>query len=235
MTTKTEPIIEENDDGTIESHPSYGMVVFHRVQGSPRFFFGSEVQGQGTYISLEIKEGERHHDGKDYYMGRKHLIRIRMTASQFAQLLTTMNMGDGVPCTIERVWKDGKYQGVEAPPVQKKEIERVEEHFRQRLSKFTQDLDAGRQRVLEILEQKTIKKSDRQEIKSLLDMVMREVASNTPYMIRLFRESTETIVEQAKAEVDSFVTTVAMKTGLGKLKQLALGAGNVESDTEGED
>jgi len=217
-----------------ETHPSYGMVAFHRVQGSPETFFGSEIQGQGHYIVLEIKQGIRIHDnGYDRYRGHKKLIQVRLTAAQFANLLTTMNVADGVPCTIDRIRENGKTVGVDPPPVQKKEIERVTESFTDKISDVIKDLYEKSNEIHAILDQKSVGKKSREIIKEAFASTIMSIEDNLPFMVEMFNEATDKIVVQAKSEVDAFVTTVAIKTGLKNLP-LALGSHTGNDGNDGE-
>ena len=85
---------------TIMKHPSYGMLSFHRVTGAATPLFGSSIQHRDT-IRLTLKEGEvKRSLNKDWYFGGKELFEVEMSLSQFAELITSLNMGDGIPVTI---------------------------------------------------------------------------------------------------------------------------------------
>ena len=85
---------------TIKKHPSYGMLSFHRVHGAATPLFGSSVQHRDT-IRLTLKEGEvKRSLNTDWYFGGKQLFEVEMSLSQFAELITSLNMGDGIPVTI---------------------------------------------------------------------------------------------------------------------------------------
>ena len=91
--------------GTAEAHPSYGIVGISRISGNTALF-ESEVKHM-YYIALRIKEAERWQDGtKVRVHGRRELIEIYLTEAQFAQLITSANIGDGVPCTLHYVAGD---------------------------------------------------------------------------------------------------------------------------------
>ena len=135
-------MVTKSPDG-YESHPAWGMVEFSRVEhGGPCRLFGSSLTNHGTTIILRVWEASRKHDcGQDWYHGsiRKELIAVEMSAAQFAGLLTTMNVGNGVPCTIRHV------QGVQRPevPPDPGEMGRVRAAFRRGIEGEGEDAERG--------------------------------------------------------------------------------------------
>ena len=93
-----------------ETSPAYGMLSFSRVSGGDPNLFGSSVEHDHK-ISLVLKRGEVSRDlNSDWYMGNETLFEVEMSYSQFAELISSMNVGDGVPVTIRHV------KGEETPP-----------------------------------------------------------------------------------------------------------------------
>ena len=90
-----------------EKDKSWGMVGFYRNYGSGRELFGSDVTNHNT-IRLTVKHAIKHRElGRDWTMGDDIICEVELSALQFAELLTNMNMGDGVPCTIRYTREDG--------------------------------------------------------------------------------------------------------------------------------
>jgi len=148
-----------------ESHPSWGMVQFSRVQhGGPCRLFGSSLEDHGTTILLHIFQGRREHDlSEDHLMGGNELVAVELSAAQFAGLLTTMNIGHGVPCTIRRL------PGQEMPdvPDDSRESERVRQSFGEHIDGIRtklSDLLAKADAVLS----GPIKASDRKDLRERL-------------------------------------------------------------------
>ena len=83
-----------------EKHPSYGMLGFSRRQGSKTNLFGSSIQHQNT-ISMTLRQGEMHRGlNTDWFFGGDVIVEVEMSQAQFAEAITSMNMGSGVPVTI---------------------------------------------------------------------------------------------------------------------------------------
>ena len=94
-------------DSNRQKDKSWGMVGFYRIHGSGRELFGSDVSNHDS-IRLSIKHAVKHRDlGRDWNMGDDLICEVELSALQFAELLTNMNVGDGVPCTIRFTREDG--------------------------------------------------------------------------------------------------------------------------------
>jgi hypothetical protein len=203
------------DDRTEERHPAYGLVSFSRVSGGSGKLFGSSVDNL-NFIRLRVCRAVRYHDlSHDWYSsaGGRDLIEVDLSAAQFATLLTTMNVGEGTPCTIR--YLDGKK--VDDLPPEKMEAHRIQDGFKEQMQEMTKELDAQRTQLNAILDKKNVNMGDREQIRSAVDRIFMEIKQNIPFVLEQFNESAEKIVTQAKTEVDAFVTTMVHRTGLEAL------------------
>lgn len=196
------------------SHPSYGLVSFSRRSGNPGRLFGSPLSNHESYVTLSVRKAEFIRDGfHDRFFGsiRGDLFEVDMSAAQFAELLTTMNVSMGVPCTIAYV--DG--ERVPRPPELKQEVEKVHTTFKDGISDLVKSTKSRAKEIRKILsEKKSLVKDDREQIGKLLDTIAMELESNLPFVLSLFQEATEKVVTHAKAEIDAFVTTNVVAAGL---------------------
>lgn len=125
------------EDEKCTTHPSFGLVGFSRASvcgmRSHRMF-GSAIGKHFNIVHLEIRRAEQHHHlSRDRFHGREELIRVELSEAQFASLLTNMNSGSGVPCTILYVRGEGN---IEPPPDEPVEAERVRKGFTEQFQKF---------------------------------------------------------------------------------------------------
>lgn len=220
-----------------DKHPSYGTVLFHRISGGKSNLFGSPIRNHYTTIKLTIHQAVRHHDlHEDRIHGHGVLAEVELSAAQFAELLTTMNVGSGVPCTIRFMHGMGK---IEDPPDDDVEIDRVQESFKGDLTGMVSWLKRKRGELKKLLGKKSIGKGDRKEIMGIIENVLMEVQSNIPFTVDQFNEATERIVTAGKAEIDSFVTQMVQVTGLKQLQAMrggeVLNTKALPSGAEGED
>lgn len=199
-----------------ETHPSYGLVQFNRVTGTGGGrLFGSHLADHHTTIRLQISKAAKSHDlSQNWFMPRGQMIEVELSAAQFAELLTTMNYGSGVPCTIRRV----NNEGVEPPPPESAlEHEQIRKGFKKRMDEMTKDLKTASVEVDEIMDKDYINKDDRAKVKTTFKMFIQEIRQNMPFALEQFEESAEKVVTHAKAEVEAFVHNVITKAGLDKL------------------
>ena len=197
-----------------ESHDSYGLIGFYRTSGDPGPLFGSSIQ-HSNYITLRISRASRRRDlSNHWYHGRERLIELAMSATQFADLITTMGHGDGHPCTLRRVGREQMPPCPEYRPREQFEDE-FKAHCRDAMDKSADLVAAARA----ILAKPTILKSDRAELLGKLQQLEQQVRSNLPFVHGQFNEAMDKTVTEAKGEVEAFVATKIASLGIDALRQ----------------
>jgi hypothetical protein len=207
------------EEAEVETHPAFGLIGISRTQGNIGKLFGSHLNNHMGSIVIRIQRAERQHSlSSDRYFGtnRGEMFMIEMSHTQFAEMITTMNVGDGVPCTFRRM--DGKAVP-RIPQDMETEQEKVGAGFKREMEELGDKMEKSRQKVDEILAKKTISKEDRKAIRWAFQQVMQEVESNWPFVLDRFTKSTEKIVKAAKGEVDGFLTGALTRLGLDSLKK----------------
>lgn len=199
-------------------HESYVLVSFSRRQGSPRLF-ASMIERHHSYITLQVKKAIlRRSDTGDRFDGSiaADIIEVDMSAAQFAELLTTMNIGLGVPGTMRRCM--GKF--IEEPPELPGEVEYIKEDFSNELREFSQKILSDKlPRIRTLLEQKTLNKAERAEILTAFESISNKLKGSVPFILDMFNEAVVRRVTAAKQEIDSLFTTVLHKAGLKQLQE----------------
>lgn len=101
----------DKNNRNVQSHESWGMVGLSRACcGGPQQLFGSDVTNH-TVIILSVKTAQKTRDlGRDWIMGDDTICEVAMSPNQFAELISNMNVGDGVPCTITYTQQQGNIQ-----------------------------------------------------------------------------------------------------------------------------
>lgn len=225
------------DKERVERHPSYGLVSFSRRQGNPGTLFGSALNNHHSYITLSIRKGEKVIDdtGSERFYGqlRDGLMEVDLSPSQFAELLTTMNVGMGVPCTIR--YLNG--EEVQKPPPLQMEIQNIREALATEFQKAAARFKDGRKVIEGLLEKKTpLTREDKVKIREVIAISDRLLLDTSPYLMTLFQEATEKVVTHAKAEIDSVLTHNIFSEGLKSFARKAasmipqLGTGDVDSE-----
>lgn len=193
-----------------ETHESYGVLNIGRTTGTPRSLFGSNIK-HGDTIRLSISEGKLYRDfQKNRYGAGKEFIEVEMSAAQFAEAITTLNVGEGVPVTILHI---GKERLASPPAVDFKERARGE--LKAEMGELAERIEELAKDTKEILTRKgsPIKADEKTKILKDLMFLVQEVRSNIPFAHECFEEAVEETVMQAKAEVDACLSTMREKLG----------------------
>lgn len=201
-----------HDEETIK-HPSYGQVQFCRTTTTGASFYGSELE-QDHYISLEISTSEINRTlTQDWYFQNEQLIRVRMSSGQFSELITSMNNGSGVPCTIERL------KGEKIPDLPKQESRKdfVHRKFEDRMREFTNSIRENQSKAKDIVKKKTLSKQDIHDLTHQLEWLTVEVERNIPFFAKCFQETMDEVVHEAKLEVENAIQHKINTLGLAEL------------------
>lgn len=203
-------------DDKKESHESYGMIRFGRVSCSGAgSFFGSPLNDHLSCVRITIKKGVRWlSDDHELYQGNEAIVEVDLTHAQFSECLTAMNVGDGVPCTIRRLGKDG----VSPPPRERTKAERVRSNFAAEIRDRVKKAEELAADARKLLSEKSLRKAEREELMSRLDRIATYLGANAEFFLQRFQEASEQVVVAAKSEVDAFVTTAAHTAGIDALK-----------------
>lgn len=185
----------------LDKHPSYGMLGFTRRSGGASPLFGSSIQHKDTIV-MTLKHGELgRYLNNDHYFGKGVVAEVEMSYSQFAEAITAMNIGDGVPVTIRYTEKDGYVK--EKPFVSKQE--QFEQEFAEHLEDINQDAISTIDEVRELFcSKKSIGKGDREQILKKLEHLTIQIKNNTEFIYKQFNEQMDKTVMEAKGEIEAF-------------------------------
>lgn len=204
-------------EGNIDKHPSYALLSFSRVSGRGQTLFGSSIQHDNT-IRMKVKPAklERNLNTDWFLSDGREFLEIEMSYSQFAEAITSMNMGEGVPVTLRYLNGDE----IERPDFKNKRLE-FENEFQERMDVIEKKLKQLTEQSEEILtNKKSINKGDREQILNQIKMLQQEVRSNIPFVLSCFNEQMDKTVKEAKAEVEAFTQHKMQSLGFEKLEEL---------------
>lgn len=198
-----------------EKHDSWGMVGLYHQHHGGRELFGSDVTNYNT-VCLKIKTALCSRDlGRDWRMGDKTLIEVTLSANQFADMLTNMNIGDGVPCTIEYVCGKGM---IEYKP-QKPKLEIIEEERDELAEKAVTNIQESIGKVNELMRAHKLSKfAGEQLLKPLMDAYSDLVGGGKAFYKKQAKQEVENIVVEAKRQVQEYVDSKIYSTGLQMLQ-----------------
>jgi hypothetical protein len=149
-------------------------------------------------------------------MGNETLVEVDLSHVQFAELITTMNQGTGVPCTIRKLPGDWDIPEIAHHETEQK---RVSVDFDARLNELVEKARTGMSEIEAVLAKPSIGKADRESIRNHFYKWVRMIEDSAPFVLNQFQESIEKTTAAAKAEVDGFLTSVIASTGLAALRE----------------
>lgn len=214
-------------DAKTTKHESFGIIGCSRITGGTRNLFGSSIEHSNT-IMLRIKTASvDRHLNTNWYHGDKDLIEIEMSPTQFSEMITSLNVGDGVPCTLRYI--EGKR--ISDPP---KISQRVlfEEEFKEKINKLENECSDGVSEVADILLKKgNITVKERKQAWGKVVSIMRIVSDSIPFLQKQFNKAMDKTVNEAKGEVEAFVMNRVTSLGIKGLEKemLKLSEGEEQS------
>lgn len=199
-----EPVTEAtNGRGATEektTHPAFAQISASRVSGR-QVLYGSDFVHQ-HFITLRIQTSEMGRSlNRDWHFAGKHLIEVAMSESQWATFVSSLNMGGGVPCTLE--YFNG--QSIPGLPDPKPRVDQFSAELNERMQDVVARVDAL------IAGAKT--KSQESELKLLKQAIL----NGLPWVASSFAEHAEDTVEAAKQEIHGYMTAVVQRAGLTAL------------------
>ncbi len=198
-----------------QKHPAFGQIHFSRTNGGGGKFYGSELEAN-NYITMEVSQSEMRRDlTKDWYYTRGlPVIKVRMTAGQFAEAITSLNIGSGVCCTIEMV----DQKPVEKMPKQESRKESVHRKFEERMKMFADGIRKNKDTAQSLVKKKTLSKQDQHDLLHQLEWLTTEVEKNIPFFAKCFQETMDEVVFEAKTEVENAIQHKINVLGLAELQ-----------------
>jgi hypothetical protein len=211
--------VEKDDRETIYSDPTMVMASFSRIQsGKSKRLFGSSVR-HNTMISLEIHHAKmvRRNSRDWYHREGSPIIELMFSPSQFAELITSMNIGDGVPATLVQM-EGNQFLLPEYPT----KSEQFRDEINEDLKNTASSLKALEDEIHALIDDpKPIGKGKRQELAGKVQSLRKLVDDYLPFIMESFGKQMEETVVEAKQEVEAFVENMVINTGIAALKNNA--------------
>lgn len=195
---------------------SYGMISVGRVTGGGKEgLFGSSINHTNT-ISLKIGHGSLTRDlSSDWFHMEDRLIEVEMSTLQFSELITSLNVGAGIPCTIKFTKDDGHINFKPLDNI----VSTFKKEVKNKLSNVSRAMDGIDYKVSELLKKSTINKAERLELLEMLTTITGTLrGSNIGFTADMFDEQIVRTMSEAKCEFEGFVLHRLTELGLAHLK-----------------
>lgn len=210
----------ERDANGDERHPAFGLIGASRGQYGPvgATLFDSDIRHRHT-VTVRISTATRHRDlSHDWHHAdrRGGVVEVELSEAQWASFVSSMNIGDGVPCTIRRR-EAGDLPALPYEPRLAQSMDEVRGAADRMLEKVREAFAA--------VEEKPTKANIR-----ALGIALQNTTPNVTYAAETLNEHAENVVQRARADIEAMVLAKATQLGLdpAELGALQLEAGDDE-------
>ncbi|PYZ36501.1 hypothetical protein [Klebsiella aerogenes] len=201
------------------THPAFGLVRVGRVNSSGTNLFDSDIDHR-ELIELTFHTAAIEQDGYSNRItkgeDRSPLLVARLSAAQWAAMVSSFGVGEGVPCTLSKI-RDGKL--VSLPEIEKTEAmhERFSNDIAARVRKDITRIEAITDQLGSLIASGKISKRDLRDIYDSLSSAVNNLPGNMAFGAELTQEAVDKIVASGKAEVEAYIAGAAMRLGLEQM------------------
>lgn len=208
-----EPVIT-NDGSSLGgekwTHPAYGALTVSRVSGRTNLF-RSDFSHQ-HYINISLYPAELNRSlSRDWVFPYRSMpiVEIALSEAQWATFVSSHNIGEGTPCTIESV------EGAHRPrlPAPHSRSDQFKMEADETLQSAVRSIDS----LAEMIKELGLPPKKAEALMAHANKARQTLSSNLPFVAKQFEKHVETTVESAKTEVNAYATQVLMRTGLEAL------------------
>lgn len=213
--------IESEENGE-DRHPAFALIGASRGSvggaGQGAVLFDSDIL-HGNTIRIRIKMATRKRDlSHDYIHGEEQIIEVELSEAQWASFVSTMNSGDGVPCTLR--WRDGAYvPGFELDP----RLAVTMAETKASAQKAFDNIKEARDAYEKALKDKVPAK-ERNEALRHLHYSIENATANVTYAGDQLVKQAEDVVTKMRADVEAYV--------VGKARQLGMDVDELAAPTD---
>lgn len=190
--------IDPKDSGRSRiTHPAFAVIGASRVSGMTALH-GSDFLHQ-NYVTVTISTAEvDRHLSNDWTHGKRELIEVAMSEAQWATFVSSMNIGSGVPCTLQHVLVAGQITPrLPDPPDRRERFAAEMADNNVQALKSLGDLEA----MIDELKLSGVAKG---KLMAKVNHARREIGSSSKFVADQFDEHMESTVEKAKIEVNAY-------------------------------
>jgi hypothetical protein len=205
----TAPTLVEDDPlhGKTYEHPAFAQIAANRANGmgGSTTLYGSDF-GHHNTIRITLSRSQLRRDlSHDWHFAGKEIITVELSEAQWATFVNSLNVGNGVPCTIDREAGVGEVPGIarEDRKVQfAGEVNHTLDEAVKMLDALQEEVKAGRRG---------------ENVRSLFIQIRNRITSSLPFISKSFDQHMEKTVEAAKAEVHGHIQHTLVRAGLSAL------------------
>lgn len=192
-----------------------GIIQINRTFGGRNIMFGSSIEHDVVMkLSINTCEVDRSFS-KDRYYPVNNIIEIELTPAQYAEMITNLNHGVGVPCTITR------FQGkiIKNDLKLKDEVEVFKKEYKQNIGEIFDDI---KNYINSIDDKKPSAPKKIKELKERLNGLIYSIEKEGPFLSNIFNEYIEKVFVEAQAKIENNISLKLQNLGIEKLNGLQI-------------
>lgn len=219
-----EPRLVKKDDlfGDKYERPAFATIGASRVSGQANLF-GSNI-GQQGFVMVEIHEAALYresHQDRIQPSGRS-IVRLYMTEAQWVGFVSRMNIGNGVPCTLDYVPEGPRLDIKPHLPPQEKAADHISEIADRIAESNRRKVRDGVAKINELCEGLPAKKRD--AIMQAVCLMSQHLKVNHEHAENMLTEHKEKLIVEAKVEIEAMVSGLCNQLGVESLQQIVAAA-----------
>jgi len=200
-----------------KTHPSYGRINIVRSSGCKRVLFGSSIEHGNTVTLIISPASIQRHLHRDWIYGNgTDFIEVEMTMAQWANMVSSVGVGEGTPCTVR--YLNGEHiEGEKESP--KKTSEFLKE-FNQNLKGLADNEISGpMKRLNELVQGLNVSQKAKKELEMALRAVTVQLSSNLPFVAEQFSRFAEHTTAEMVAEQEASAINMLIGMGLDSVRE----------------
>ena len=190
-------------------HPSFGMISISRYTGKSEFFCSDLVHSGGITLTISTAEEITRFANKRVFP-KERVIQVRLSNSQYVELISSAMNTLGVPCTIE------KHGDADIPKIHyAEEITTTHKKYLKDINKeYITRIDAISAKLTD-----TVSNKLRKELINDLSVLRSHLNSNSEFAETVFQESMENKIVEAQQSISNYIDSKITTLGLEAMKE----------------
>lgn len=215
---KQEPTVTSRDGKKVHNHPAFGVVTVTRPSYSPGInLFGSDLSHQNA-ISITIQTAKLERDlNRDWVFPTGTVLEFTMSESQWAKFVAGAGRSMATPVTLDTVSQGPlvRLPGISVPKESRKDT--FNQEFKEKLDEAIGSINSLTEQLEELASGKSVSKVALKHLVANLKNKVSNLPKNMDFAVESFQEVTETVVEEAKAEIEAYYLDAAFRYGVDAL------------------
>lgn len=208
MAERIAPTVVDIKHGETEhSHPAYGMLGVTRVTGR-NFLYGADYE-VSDYLIVRIATSTARRDlSRFWHSPKEQIVEVAISPAQWAAFVSSMNVGDGVCCTITR-------RGYSMVPGILPTEDEAELHGKEMSANLKNGVAALNELEASLDELKIPQKA-KADLAFKIERARRSIGGTHDFIRNSFGEFVEKKTERMKANLHAYAESMLMGLGLKK-------------------